>query len=362
VQEWELLSFQPAQVTEFIEKWFWTRPEVARRLVQELRQNPQMQGLAEVPLLAALICLTFWYGELKLPVRRVELYRQAISGLLGKWHEKKEWPLNFPDDTKKNVLEELALYFYPAGEFPKDALHAAIRKILGTADQPFDRRHEGILKELSQYAGILKVDGTESYSFLHRTFQECLVARALARRGDWQETVEYWLNGFWEPRAVVIELLAGELPDAGPLIELLLAHDDPRPWKEALRGWRPGQRKDPFGEVLLLASRCVAEAGQVQARSLAELDERVVGRLGNDPFPKRAGECLAWLAKRWPRAFESLLQALANPLNSIHGIALRVVAAWALGQVAERRALEPLLRALGEEEGPIGGVRAAAAS
>ena len=140
-----------------------------------------------------------------------------------------------------------------------------------------------------------------------------LAAKALTKRADWQEIVQQWLEGYWEPRTPVIELLAGELEDASPLMEILLEHDDPRPFKKALHNRIIG--KDPFGNVLILTARCTAEARAVEEGLARSIHDRARQKLKFKFRWRRATQALAWLAMSYENAFETLLDfcKMLNP-------------------------------------------------
>ena len=88
----ELADFAPDQVDSFVRNWFWDPAEVekgadlAERMLAEWRR-PEHAGIRDLgrnPLLLTLLCLN--YAEtLNLPSHHVEIYQEALDGLLKKW-------------------------------------------------------------------------------------------------------------------------------------------------------------------------------------------------------------------------------------------------------------------------------------
>jgi hypothetical protein len=182
---------------------------------------------------------------------------------------------------------------------------------------PSDREKAAALIADLVRDGILVREGEGDrapFRFLHLTFQEYLAALALAQRHDWPQIVTRWLESFWEPRAPVIELLASMLPDATPLIDLLLAYDDPRPLHTIThqRLLQPQRAPNPFGNMLLLAARCGAETRTIAQASVQEICRRAEQRLGYDLWQNRevAVQALAWLGRQHGEPFARLLAAL----------------------------------------------------
>ena len=311
----------------------------------------------------------------------MNLYRKCLEGFLRDWRKGRGLPPMSEERiaNKLTLLEDVALELWEAGHD-----YVSTRQLTGTL-----QKHElysslvvhtsqgSLIHELSEEDGILVKAGIDvadvPYMFLHLTFQEYLAACALARRTDWQKTVERWLYGAWERRIQVLLFLAGILEDPGPLVELLLQHDDARPGIIAFVGWRPARGKDPFGNLLVLAAYCSKEAKTVRTDLATGILKRIRKRGISEFSKEKKLEALAWLAwysdeakafvKTWdlsrndkmlaalgqikpPGSLEILLSALRDGDSRI-----RRSAAEALGALGDRQAVPALLSALHDEDG-----------
>jgi hypothetical protein len=192
VKEVEIVPFSQKQIEQYIETWFRNAAGYlnddtvsASSLIRELRNKPQIRGLAQNPLLLSLICSLYQEKGLTLPARRCHVYEQAVRYMLGKWSKKRNPELNDAwIDAKTELLEELAYQFSCDGKeiFTERELRYKIDKYLRgeNASSDFrDKKASCLIKELSEQDGILQKlheDG-EYYLFLHRTFQEYLTAK-----------------------------------------------------------------------------------------------------------------------------------------------------------------------------------------
>jgi len=191
VKEVEIVPFSQKQTEEYIESWLknavgYLNDDTvsASSLIRELRNKPQIRGLAQNPLLLSLICSLYQEKGLTLPARRCQVYEQAVRYMLGKWSKNRNPELNDAwIDAKMELLEELAYQFsYESKDiFTKRELRQEIDKYLRSQSASSDFRDKNascIITELSEQDGILQKlheDG-DQYIFLHRTFQEYLTA------------------------------------------------------------------------------------------------------------------------------------------------------------------------------------------
>ena len=260
-RELELFAFDWPQIEAFARAWFGD----AEPFLAMLRQNPQVQGLARIPLMLTLMCRA--HEEQRqhpaaptersgAPTRRVQIYSLCLRGLLRDWKEEKE-RRDIGDGYVEAVLEVLAPAAYAlfAGgheQFGEGLLREEVWVALGglgAGHELAGRDATSVITELKR-AGILITTGEHRAApllFLHRTFHEFLAARALARRVK----SERWLaiaaqvdRKAWRPAwQEVIVLLAGQLADPLPLLRLLA---DKR-------------RDDLFRHRLALAALCLTE-------------------------------------------------------------------------------------------------------
>jgi HEAT repeat protein len=256
-QEFTIRPFTPDDTRRFIEGYFKDDPARAAALVDKLPRNPRLASFAENPLQATLLCLIYEEGG-NLPPRRVDLYRLALDMLMTRWLEH-----NRPEEFRRErnrwlghrrgresmcrLLQTIAEEAFPATTIGGEALYDLL---VGTDtrkgyldDRSLFPEGDPVRPWVSVLGGAQAVGDAlcdlglmtrsgDTYAFLHTTFQEYLLASALARRAN--------RNGFeaiaadidrraWDIawREVII-LLAGLLADPAPLIELLAdpARDD----------------------------------------------------------------------------------------------------------------------------------------
>jgi len=83
---WHLMPMQPAEVEPFFVRWFRDDAQVAGGLIERLRQHPALMRLAEVPLVAALLCWLWQSGEGEWPERAAPLLAACV---MRRW---RNWP------------------------------------------------------------------------------------------------------------------------------------------------------------------------------------------------------------------------------------------------------------------------------
>ena len=206
----EIVPFTQKQTEKYIEIWFKNaagyrsvQTVSASELIQELRNKPQVGGLAQNPLLLSLICSLYQEKGLILPARRCQVYEKAVDYMLGKWSKNRNPELDEAwVDAKAELLEELAYQFSCDGRdvFTLRELRHKIDKYLGSekVSSDFrDKKASQLITELSEQDGILQKLSREGdkYLFLHRTFQEYFTACYLQRNRD---CIALAKEHFWE--------------------------------------------------------------------------------------------------------------------------------------------------------------------
>ena len=315
--EFELLPFDRRQQREFVRVWFSGRPERGEAFLRKLRENPQVQALAGIPLLLALMCRLFDESD-ELPKSRAELYEACIWGILTqKWKTPRTQDASYPH-AKLRLAEEIAYRLFIAEKelFQRDALVSLVHQIF--QDQPelkedLGDKCPGKLIDEFQTDGLLIKAGAgvnPPFLFLHLTFQEYLAVCALARRTKLVQMdgkkVPEWLKlvkpHLFDPRwEEVIRLLASKLEDATPLVQAI--------WDEP---------EDLFLGRLFLAGKCLIDARRIQKRLRDEITKEVLALLER-AVQRRTGASTIQMPPsdmlKWPKireAFERLVGMLAT--------------------------------------------------
>jgi formylglycine-generating enzyme required for sulfatase activity len=180
-----LLPLDAEQVGDFVGKWFSAVPHDADALREGLRAtiraNEAVRRIATNPQLLTMLCLLY-VAQRSLPEARALLYTEVINQRLRRpgrglerwggeekvrrllrrlaWHMHADDPARAPRDTLS--VEDAARLLAP------DATGGDVEAALGD-----------LLHDLEVHAGLLTTEGA-NLRFLHRTFQEFLVAEHLA--------------------------------------------------------------------------------------------------------------------------------------------------------------------------------------
>ena len=220
----QLSPFGREETILFIRKFFAAMPDAATNMLAELEHRPSLSGMIQNPLLATLLCKTYSarlkIGKGSLPATRCELYEAILRGLLGDWadwdknerlnHERIEAEIRFLEDLAYHMFPGETLSLASGVDFlwgqtgymaSLDSSHPL--RLLAGEDQG-----DGLLRTMCRRGALVPVFGQEDVAFLHLTFQEYLVARAISRR-DWQAIAHsHYVDPMWtEP----LSLLAGVL-------------------------------------------------------------------------------------------------------------------------------------------------------
>jgi HEAT repeat protein len=266
-----VLDFGEPEIDLFVRRWAYAyekwaaenqeTPEMLARartlesdLLVDVKSNESVRRLAANPLMLTMLALLRrQVGEL--PHRRVQLYESYVGALLETWidvrtpgaHEKDA--KTFDRFRAENLLLPLALWLQKekpsgtAGGFEiREKLTDICLKEAGLtreqADVPKLREAEKqgneFLREMRQLTGLLIERGHDAYGFLHLTFQEYFVGRALASLNDderWKMVKPHLHDPRWrEP----ILLCAGRLgvvenrrPQVTAFVRSILNCDDP---------------------------------------------------------------------------------------------------------------------------------------
>lgn len=223
-QEVEVADFNREQIHTYIRNWFRDNGKKGNAFFAEF-YKPEHEGLRElatIPLLLSLLCLIFEDG-MAFPLRRSELYKEAIDVLLKKWDSARNIRRDtiyrgLSTDLKQQMFASIAMESFDKGEyfftqeFLKERIEFYIIKL-----PPIDRdgNLDGIqiLRDIESQHSILVERASEIYSFSHLTLQEYFSARYIVDHGAIHRllTHNHIADARWQE---VILLTASLLPNA----------------------------------------------------------------------------------------------------------------------------------------------------
>jgi len=239
-----------------------------------IKANRGIRSLARNPLHLSVIVLVHKYRNAPLPERRVDVYRESVSLLLGYWDVRREVedPLGLVIDDgtearygdvdiaveeKQSLLAPLALWMHKQRlrvvEETKIVGELA-RRFVEDDDLPPRRaktRARRFLAAAHGRSGIL-VEGSQSlYNFSHQGFQEYLAARELVGGDDYVEQVLAHLHDPWWEEVILLTAAQLQTRRATALLEAILTfeHDDPV----------QGALDEMLNRHLILVARCLAD-------------------------------------------------------------------------------------------------------
>lgn len=184
----ELSDFDEKQIKVFVGKWYQSNKQKHATFLKEFHkpEHQSLRELARTPLLLTLLCLAF-DETLSFPIRRVDLYKEALDALLKKWDSSRgirrdQIYRHLSPIRKEQMLARIAAQNFENGDYfiIKTALVKQISTYLSQlpntdAENPPDG--ELVLEVMEAQHGILVERAFNIFSFSHLTFQEYFTAR-----------------------------------------------------------------------------------------------------------------------------------------------------------------------------------------
>ncbi|MFC4564576.1 NACHT domain-containing protein [Nocardiopsis mangrovi] len=277
----ELEPLRDADISAFIRSWYEAvRSDTAdaearerltvyeRELTEKVLAQRHLSGIASTPLLCALLCALYRDRRTALPRDRMEVYEAALSMLLKERDEQRGIHVEgarLSRTEKILLLQELAkwLVLNGATDAPHDVarrriehIAASLHRAGGDPDEVFDH--------LVVRSGLLTSPAVDRVSFIHRTFEEYLAAKALVEDDSLPMLVNHAHDDQW--REVVV-MAAG--------------HARPQQREELIRGLLDRADQDgPHGDLLLTVAFACLETSPLLSPGLRdEVERRVAGIL-----------------------------------------------------------------------------------
>lgn len=223
--EAEVSKLTEPAIKKIVKAWFKTEPEKATHLISSIASNKDIRQLTETPLLLSLLCIQF-NNDLRLPARKMELYKRCIDALLLKWDTSRNFRRDtafsqLTDDRKEKMFEFIAgTFFCPK---PSYVFHeSVIEPKIGDYCQRFQiNKHDAksVIHEIESHHGIIEKYSAETYCFSHPSFQEYFAAkRFLTTNKDREIVKKYYSDEDWSS---VIEFIIAMKEDPQELIDIL---------------------------------------------------------------------------------------------------------------------------------------------
>ena len=298
ITEYELAPFDATEIAAFITRWHAGKDGRGEKLNEVVGRSYSLQQACGTPLMLTLACLAHEEEALTEETRRVDLYWMVLRGILrNAWREPRLGPKDPRIDDLLRMLRPMAWKLFvvspSVNQFASSRVVEAIEVGASSArltDAVLAVRDELVERGVRVDAGMVRGEG--QFSFLHRSFQEFLVAEYLGREVDgrgWEAIRPLLDKKSWAPEwQEVIVLLAGILKDPAPLLEML----------------RVPEKDDIFRHRLALAAQC-----------MGELSTRVECKALINDVTAQAWECY------WSHAIQSTEKAAEGIVHALPALA-----------------------------------------
>jgi HEAT repeat protein len=366
----EPLPLSQIEIETFIDRRLGKDSPAAIALLQALERGSGLCSLAGNPLLLSALA---WAAENAptVPLSLQALYARCLQVLLEDGADTSSVPVRtaLDGEMRDRTLQEFGRYFHERRQeqFGEEELDAALENVLEQLGDFDDRRS---LLTLIKTTNLLRQQNGERYTFLRLAVQEYLTARAMVATGGFAEVLSSHVDDPWWHEVIVLATaLLGNAADVVP--QILASSSKPN-------------------EALFLAARCAAEApaipNEITERLRDELSERF--EIDDEPRWRTAAVCIAALEGQRARDyFPRMLRQgtvserqraaqvmgrigtpgwavipLLGALDSSRPWQVRRRAAWALGQLEDRRAIPALVQTLKDQNEEVASEAASALS
>ena len=350
LKEIKIVPFNQNQIETYITLWFDSicseKSRFGHDLVDELNQNPRINGMAQIPLLLSLICSLFQSRDYNLPTRRCMLYKQTVDYMLRDWTKNRGDQQKERIDVKNEFLEKIAYHFscHNLTQFDYNKLKYFIVENSKEWKKHYDFGDAiSLIDELSRGDSILlPVDSNRKlYMFFQRTFQEFLTASYIKNNfvvdtDKWNKDIRprYWDFEWHE----TISLIAGLLKDPITLLNNI-----------------KGQKDDIFHSLLVLSGRCISECNEMFNPIIKSIVEKIYS-LWKESHPS-SGYANIFQKSYIDSIVNNLAQANSHMLELFISLLknknfwLKDYAARTLGEIGTSNAIEALIEVVeGEDE------------
>lgn len=310
VHQWSL-AFEMAGVNKEADIQVQAR-QYSDSLIETIFAMPEVKRLAVNPLMITILALIH-HQNVRLPERRVDLYKLCVQALAETWNKiRSENAIGCPLDLYLGnqriderlvveILGPVALWMHETtsgGLVDRSDLRDQIAKYLPVeSNNLISRKHaaDDFLRIMVESCGLLQEKGENLFGFLHLTFEEYLAGRALMESESIDRDTWLQKNGNRENWKEVIRLAVGGAysRDASNMLEKILTMPECN---------RAGYQALLAGECLLDLNFQVKAKQKVLQSLLAIFDAKEVGA----NYRVQAGEILNRLGD--PRNLDELIE------------------------------------------------------
>ncbi|CAL9359333.1 hypothetical protein SUDANB121_00642 [Nocardiopsis dassonvillei] len=236
-------------------------------LGRKLTGQRHLLALAATPLLCALLCALYRDRHTALPRDRMEVYEAALSMLLKDRDLQRgiDHGVDLSRSEMVLLLQELAkwLVINGASDAPVDTARRRTGRALATMHR-VEYPPERVFDHLLVRSGLLQTPAVDRVSFLHRTFEEYLAAKALVEDDSLPLLVRNAHDDQWHETVV---MAAG--------------HAAPAQREELVRGLltRSDRERRNRDRLLLVAFACLETSPRLSEELREEIHTRVRGLL-----------------------------------------------------------------------------------
>ncbi|MGW8528950.1 NACHT domain-containing protein [Nocardiopsis sp. NPDC055824] len=246
------------------ERALLTRHE--HELGRKVTGQRHLRAIASTPLLCALLCALYRDRRTVLPRDRMEVYEAALAMLLKDRDQQRG--IEGVDLSRRELvllLQELARWLVVNGssDAPVETARRQVARSLASMHR-VEQAPEEVYTHLVVRSGLLHTPTADRVSFLHRTFEEYLAAKALVEEDSFPLLVRNAHDDQWHE---VVVMAAG--------------HATPAQREELIRGLldRSDRVRAHRDRLLIVAFACLETSPQLSRVLGEEIRERVRGIL-----------------------------------------------------------------------------------
>ncbi|WOX10287.1 NACHT domain-containing protein [Streptomyces sp. N50] len=243
--------------------------DLQKGLLRSLEVSPQLAVLTDSPLLCAMICALHRDRNGALPSGRMEIYRAALGMLIARRDQERLVDLQLEEDEHRSLLQEIAAWLVNEGLVEggrTDAINQISRILPSLHRVHLNFTPEEAYDHVVDRSGLITETSTETFEFIHRTFQDYLAAQEFKEARSFSMLARHANDEQWDD---VIRMTVGHCDhrDRADLLKRLVEAGDATEDRVLRR------------RIHLLAGSCLPYAsrldGQVREMVLARISAQL---------------------------------------------------------------------------------------